>query len=87
MIEKLKNSNGVWLETREDLGNEICKNLMSTLSSKGPQNLSMIRKVLKPMISKEDNDSLIAIPSGDEIKKVPVPNGGPKISRVGWIQP
>lgn len=43
-IEKLKNRSGDWLETKEDIGDEIYRNLMSTLTTKGPRNLAWSEK-------------------------------------------
>lgn len=45
-IETLKNRSGDWLKTKEDIGDEIYRNLMSTLTTKGPRKFSMVREVL-----------------------------------------
>lgn len=65
-IERIKNSKGAWLDTRDETDMEICKNLISILSSSGLRDFSQIRKVIQPKSTPIENDSLLLIPTTDE---------------------
>ena len=67
-IDRIKNDQGAWLEDRDSIGSEICRQLTITLSSKGPRSLHSVREVIKPILTQEDDNTLISIPTIEEIK-------------------
>lgn len=78
-IVRIKNEEGKWLKIGEDIGTEFCKYFKNVMSSRGSRELHVVKEVIKPSISMEENEGLIAIPSESEIKDV-VFQLGPLIS-------
>lgn len=60
-IEKIKNDKGEWLPFREEIGKKLCKNLTNVLTSDTNRDLSIIKDLIRPCISQEDNEQFINI--------------------------
>ena len=54
---------------KEEISTELSNHLRNILTSSGPREMSKIREVISPIISREENLSLINPPSENKIKK------------------
>ena len=67
-IECIKDESGIWLSSREDIGNAFLGKLSATYDEDlSPTNIDLSH-LISPSISVEDNVRLIAIPDWDEIR-------------------
>lgn len=69
-IVRIKNSVGIWLNNKVDIGFEICNRLKGIMSLVGSRDFSLIKELIRPVVSHDENTNLIAIPSEEEIKCV-----------------
>lgn len=67
-IDRIKNEVGKWLTTGEDIGTEFCKYFQNVTSLRGSRDFHVVKEVIKPSISMEEYEGLLAIPSESEIK-------------------
>ncbi|KAL5571935.1 hypothetical protein UlMin_021532 [Ulmus minor] len=69
-IECIKDDSGIWLSSREDIGNAFLAKLRATYDEDlSPNNIDFSHLIF-PSISIEDNEWLIAIPNWDEIRNI-----------------
>lgn len=66
-IEFLKTTDGVWLNSREDIGNNMVEHFKQIYSSTNPQFPQDPQGKITPVITEEDNSLLCAIPDEQEI--------------------
>ncbi|KAL5575727.1 hypothetical protein UlMin_017426 [Ulmus minor] len=67
-IECIKDDSGIWLSSREDIGNIFLAKLRATYDEDQSPNNIDLSHLISPSISVEDNQRLIAIPDWDEIR-------------------
>lgn len=68
-INKIKNNAGLWLDSREDIGEAFYENLRKIISTIGPIDLSEIKDLINLNVTREDNRNQISIPSETGIRK------------------
>ena len=61
-IDKIKSNEGKWLDKREEIGEAFCVDFKKIMETTGPRDLSKIQKLIRPTVTEEENNDLIAIP-------------------------
>ena len=62
------NDNSVWLHSAEEIGNYFRREFNELFSSSIPRLPSNLREFIAPCITADENDTLMAIPTSEEIK-------------------
>lgn len=67
-IEFLKMADGVWLSSREEIGDYITRYFQDLYRSTNPQIHEDLKGLISPILSEEENELLCRIPSAEQIK-------------------
>lgn len=51
IIYRIKNKDGKWICSGEEMGFKLCYHIKSILSMKGPRELSLLKEVINPIVS------------------------------------
>lgn len=66
----MKNENDLWIESRESIGNFLCKQFSKLFKAENPIQCPCLPSFIEPCISYSENEGIMVVPLDSEILDV-----------------